>query len=115
MTQTPESLERKGGQTSDLLNDLREYFGKPICHYECEDSWYSCPLSTEGCADDKQTECTCGQPERSKQNAEYVARIDAAIAVPGHDEIAAAITRQFRDEMNGRLVDRIAEFVRSLK
>lgn len=29
-------------------------------HLECEDSWYSCPLSEEGCADDAQTGCTCG-------------------------------------------------------
>lgn len=33
---------------------------------------------------------------------------------PTTDQIAAAITRQFRDEMNGKLVDRIAEFVRGM-
>ena len=30
-------------------------------HYECEDPWYSCPKSEEGCADDERgDECTCG-------------------------------------------------------
>lgn len=30
-------------------------------HYYCEDSWYSCPLATDGCADDlKPKECDCG-------------------------------------------------------
>lgn len=31
-------------------------------HYDCEDSWYACPLSEGGCANpawDK-TDCTCG-------------------------------------------------------
>jgi hypothetical protein len=29
-------------------------------HYQCDDPWYSCPLNPEGCADERQTECTCG-------------------------------------------------------
>jgi len=29
-------------------------------HRECEDSWYSCPLSDEGCANPNEKECTCG-------------------------------------------------------
>ena len=29
-------------------------------HYTCEDSWYSCPKSPEGCARDGDTDCTCG-------------------------------------------------------
>lgn len=28
-------------------------------HEEQEDPWYSCPLSKEGCANDRQDECTC--------------------------------------------------------
>lgn len=33
-------------------------------HYECQDSWYSCPKSDEGCADDGAgTECNCGAQE----------------------------------------------------
>ena len=32
-----------------------------IGHYHCEDSWYSCPLAPDGCADDGQPadKCTC--------------------------------------------------------
>jgi len=32
----------------------------PIVHSECEDPWYSCPLSEEGCVDERSTGCTCG-------------------------------------------------------
>jgi hypothetical protein len=31
-----------------------------VCpHLTCEDSWYSCPLSEEGCADERQAGCNC--------------------------------------------------------
>lgn len=31
-------------------------------HYYCEDSWYSCPQSEDGCADDRRrgNKCDCG-------------------------------------------------------
>lgn len=30
-------------------------------HYYCEDSWYSCPLAEDGCADDRAGDkCRCG-------------------------------------------------------
>ena len=34
-------------------------------HHECEDSWYSCPKSEDGCADDFKTGCTCGAEEHN--------------------------------------------------
>jgi len=42
-------------------------------HYECDDSWYSCPLSPDGCADSRQEGCTCGRDS-------LVQKIDAALA-----------------------------------
>jgi len=38
-------------------------------HYECEDSWYSCPLSEEGCANEgkDKTRCNCGRDDRKVQ------------------------------------------------
>lgn len=43
-------------------------------HYECEDRWYSCPESEDGCADDRQgDECNCGANRRNEI-------IDAALA-----------------------------------
>lgn len=48
-------------------------------HYECEDSWYSCPKSEEGCADDRETGCTCGTDHWNE-------RIDAALAEVGQME-----------------------------
>ena len=32
---------------------------RAIKHQECEEPWYSCPLSEEGCADERQEGCTC--------------------------------------------------------
>jgi hypothetical protein len=42
-------------------------------HYECDDSWYSCPKSANGCADDRETGCNCGLEDAN-------AIIDAALA-----------------------------------
>lgn len=34
-------------------------------HRYCEDSWYSCPLAEDGCADDQwpKDQCNCGADE----------------------------------------------------
>ncbi len=43
-------------------------------HYECEDPWYSCPLSVEGCADEtKPKECECGHDKRVEAIAQALA------------------------------------------
>ena len=44
-------------------------------HHICEDCWYSCPLSAEGCCDDYQVECNCGAEQ---WNAEVDALLAAA-------------------------------------
>jgi len=39
-------------------------------HSYCEDGWYSCPKSPEGCFDDRQgDECNCGREEKVKRIA----------------------------------------------
>jgi hypothetical protein len=45
-------------------------------HLSCEDCWYSCPKSEDGCCNDSipKDECTCGADAHN-------ARIDAALAV----------------------------------
>lgn len=42
-----------------------------IGHYACEDCWYSCPLSADGCCDDAYAsdECNCGLDSSARQNA----------------------------------------------
>jgi hypothetical protein len=54
---TPEQLNYFVAQ----LNDLKR------SHYICEDCWYSCPLSEEGCCDDRQDECNCGAAEHNEK------------------------------------------------
>lgn len=46
-------------------------------HYSCEDGWYSCPLSNDGCLNDRtpKDECTCGADDNN-------ALIDAALSSP---------------------------------
>lgn len=40
-------------------------------HLECEDSWYSCPKSAKGCAnEDAGDKCTCGADSRNEKIAE---------------------------------------------
>jgi hypothetical protein len=40
---------------------IREILEKNMGHHVCDDPWYSCPESEEGCADDRQSGCTCGR------------------------------------------------------
>jgi len=40
--------------------------GSRRSHYYCEDSWYSCPKSEDGCSDKRQgNECNCGADEKN--------------------------------------------------
>jgi hypothetical protein len=49
-----------------------EALGRGTKHYECEDAWYSCPMSDGGCLITSITECTCG----ANLNIEALAAID---------------------------------------
>ena len=49
-------------------------------HYDCEDRWYSCPLSEDGCCDERQEGCTCGAEEH---NAEIDVIIEMLRAING--------------------------------
>ena len=51
---------------------LIEAAEKRTHHYECEDPWYSCPKSENGCADDRMgPECTCGADEMREALAAF--------------------------------------------
>jgi hypothetical protein len=49
----------------EQLKSLRLLAIRP--HYTCDDVWYSCPLSADGCADDSLPgdECNCGAEEHN--------------------------------------------------
>ena len=53
-----------------IRKEFREKF--PVSHYYCEDSWYSCPLSEEGCADDSKSGCCCGAEEEQNERLAYL-------------------------------------------
>lgn len=46
-------------------------------HYSCEeDTWYACPKSTTGCADEAQgTECNCGADAHNEKVSRLLARL----------------------------------------
>ena len=48
-------------QTSSLQMAISALVRSKRTHYTCDDSWYSCPKSEEGCADEGAgKDCTCG-------------------------------------------------------
>lgn len=61
----------------------REQVAREIAgsHLDCEDSWYSCPLSENGCADDRQDkqECTCGRDARVDRIVALLAATEQAV------------------------------------
>lgn len=44
-------------------------------HYTCEDCWYSCPLSEDGCCDGRSRGCNCGADEHNKKVDELLAYV----------------------------------------
>ena len=54
------------------LKAIREAKGMPELRYQthtvCDDAWYSCPKSAEGCADEREGDfCTCGADDYNAQ------------------------------------------------
>lgn len=61
---TYSELRKFLGNHAEAIEELVMVAGKRTSHRECEDSWYSCPKSDDGCADEIQgTECNCGADE----------------------------------------------------
>ncbi len=48
-------------------------------HYLCEDPWYSCPLSEDGCADERQEGCTCGANKHNEEVQKILHQINKAL------------------------------------
>jgi hypothetical protein len=44
-------------------------------HSECEDSWYSCPESEDGCSNDSEVDCNCGADDFNKQLDDIIFRV----------------------------------------
>lgn len=53
-------------KTIDKLWELKRLAIRP--HYICEDCWYSCPKSEDGCYNDAEgTECNCGAESHNER------------------------------------------------
>ncbi len=64
------ALAAKDREISSLVAALE---GLRRSHTACDDNWYSCPLSDEGCANESETDCNCGAQEHN-------AKIEAMLA-----------------------------------
>ena len=62
-----EPSSASAGSQRDAIERLLKLARKS--HYYCEDSWYSCPLAEDGCANDsyRKDECNCGADERNAE------------------------------------------------
>lgn len=68
---------------------LEERLRQKVSHLNCEDPWYSCPLSSDGCADDQAgNECTCGADHENALRAEALAYIEAHALGSGQQPVA---------------------------
>ncbi len=56
------------------MSELSERLKVPVPHYECEDSWYSCPLSGNCLNDLAGDDCDCPSGKINAERAE-VARV----------------------------------------
>jgi hypothetical protein len=49
------------GAATARIRELAEALrAAKIPHHHCEDCWYSCPMSEEGCCDEREIGCNCG-------------------------------------------------------
>ncbi len=52
---------------------LEEFEKKfPVTHLACDDCWYSCPLSEEGCCDESQKGCNCGAEKQHEIHKSFL-------------------------------------------
>lgn len=65
------ACDRERLHLATRIADERQSIAELAClarkqHYYCEDSWYSCPKATDGCANDSAgDECNCGADEHN--------------------------------------------------
>jgi len=72
---------------SDSIRDDLESLRRR--HHECEDCWYSCPLSEDGCCDDTQKGCNCGAKEHNARLDAVIVKVDRLRAILAGAELAS--------------------------
>ena len=104
-----------------LITELVELAKRP--HYQCEDSWYSCPMSQDGCANDAAEGCDCGANDHNaKVGVIATLLLQRKIDTPDTGEVAELV-EWLRNEANQHAVSwpeasskatRLADFVERL-
>jgi hypothetical protein len=84
------------------MNDARraelEAVAKQLAgnHYDCEDCWYSCPLSADGCCNENQEKvCTCGVESRRTQILEALQQVEREVWTKAAEGYARYINGEF--------------------
>lgn len=57
------------------MNVIEELESLKVGHYICEDCWYSCPKSEDGCCDENADECNCGADYRNQKIDNIIAEL----------------------------------------
>lgn len=93
---------------SDKIKTIREALEKlRRKHDECEDCWYSCPKSEDGCCDDEQgDECNCGADKHNAILDTALSALDQLAPKAEKVDIPEAIKAfEFIKEIGERSVD----------
>ena len=68
---------------NNLLDRLKKLAYRQ--HYNCEDSWYSCPLSEDGCSNDQAgSECNCWA-RYNKEMEDLFNQLEQLLKEAGHE------------------------------
>ena len=75
----PTEFEENMTALFDLLGEVRIVLESLRRQHDiCEDGWYSCPKSSEGCCDDRQPkdQCNCGADTHNKKIDKLLSKLD---------------------------------------
>ena len=74
----------------NIIERLKKLAYRP--HYNCEDSWYSCPLSEDGCYNDAAgNECNCWARDNEKME-DLFKKLEEQISTKGKPVVWAIFT-----------------------
>lgn len=74
ITELTKQRDNLNSRLSEAVEALEKYAF--ISHESCEDQWYSCPKSEEGCMDDRKgNDCTCGADKHNEEMRKILAKL----------------------------------------
>lgn len=76
---TPDECKYAIEMSTDARKLVKELGGLALQdHNECEDTFYSCPKSPDGCSDDRQEGCNCGADSHNERVNKILKKLELA-------------------------------------